>query len=154
MQALFLLIGYQIEREFISLVSRVDFILRLRIQLASACSGCRTAASTPATRTEKSVISAMLSCENMVGNSCSHYVGSRRLDAFVGTCGERMFIFAWLDCATGITRGAGWEVKSDVHRQVADQEGKKILARKQAGGDCGVTARTANPMSACSIAVI
>nr|WP_225138957.1 hypothetical protein [Pseudomonas putida] len=90
-----------IQRESTSFAAwAFDRSLRLRSQLKNACTGCKNAASTHSSMMVKMAISGRLSCENMVGYSCRHYVGTRRLDALSHACDERMFILGRLNCAT------------------------------------------------------
>jgi hypothetical protein len=55
----------------------------------------------------KMMMSGTLSCENMVGYSCSHYVGTRSLDASSHVFDERMFILWLLNCDTAPQRRTG-----------------------------------------------
>lgn len=77
-----------------------DASRRLRSHVTTACTGWRTATRTPSSMMVKMMISGMLSCENMVGNSCSHYVGTRRLDVWNDVLDECMFIRRGVECAT------------------------------------------------------
>jgi hypothetical protein len=99
----------KIQRESTSFEEREeDLSIRLRSQLKIACTGCRKAVSTPMSMMMKMATSGMLSCENMVGYSCSHYVGTRSLDASSHVFDERMFILRCLICAKArLSRLAG-----------------------------------------------
>jgi hypothetical protein len=96
----------RIQREFMSFAILADDLsLRLRSQLKTACTGCKKAVSTPISMMIKMMISGTLSCENMVGYSCSHYVGTRSLDASSHVFDERMFMLLLLNCDTAPERG-------------------------------------------------